>query len=719
MRSQVRLVAWCSFGLCTPLLLPLLTGRVFTLNDLGTYHIPLRYLYREALRAGNLLVWSPALHSGLYLFGEGEAGMAHPFHLLLYRFLSLAAAMNIEIISGYVAAAAGTFVFFRRLGLSREGASFGAMVFAFSGFNLLHVVHVNAVEIIAHAPWILLGTHVLLTSEIPRSRIRAFVGIALLIGSQLLLGYPQYVWLTFVGVGFLVICLVVDGVRPARVLPLAGAIVLGSIIGSIQVLPTVEALTESMRSATTSGFRMTFSLNPLNLVQFVSPYAFRDRIYAHPDAFQVHESSVYNGAFCTVAFSWLTVRYRMMARRRLVFALVALAVVSLVLALGRYGIIYPLLAQMPGVNVFRAPARHIVLLHFAFSGIAALTFEDMVGLIRSGNIIDRIRLWPLLVPIVLSTTVTAIVVFSARGSWADAHGLHFSGVMQAGPWSALVVVTAVLFILAARGVQWSIPILVMVGAFDLGLWGYSYIYAAPVETISALTDGVSVPSLAKRGDLLAPQPVGRQENLVVLRELRVSPGYVALVPASTLKPTDPIAQRLAGVTWRGSSGQWAAVRDSMPRVRLLSRGETSSNIPADLARIDIASVALVDEPVPELFGAPGRAVIVTERPGHMLVDVTAEGRQLLVTTERFHPGWRVTQDGHLSQAIRVYGDFLGTVVNPATHQVAFTFAPAGMRNGLRLTVAGLAVTFTGALVMWRKTAREHVRGSRYVVKYSA
>ena len=61
MRSPLPIVALCSAGLFAPLLVPLLQGRVFTENDLITYYIPTRYLYSEALRAGDSVCWSPAI----------------------------------------------------------------------------------------------------------------------------------------------------------------------------------------------------------------------------------------------------------------------------------------------------------------------------------------------------------------------------------------------------------------------------------------------------------------------------------------------------------------------------------------------------------------------------------------------------------------------------------------------------------------------------------
>src|SRR4029453_828698 len=92
MRGHTRVVVLCCAALCVPLLVPLATGRVFVWDDLGAFHLPVRHLYREALRAGDTVLWTPALFSGTYLFGEGQAGMAHPFHWMLYPWLPLGAA---------------------------------------------------------------------------------------------------------------------------------------------------------------------------------------------------------------------------------------------------------------------------------------------------------------------------------------------------------------------------------------------------------------------------------------------------------------------------------------------------------------------------------------------------------------------------------------------------------------------------------------------------
>ena len=75
----------------------------------------------------------------------------------------------------------------------------------------------------------------------------------------------------------------------------------------------------------------------------------------------------------------------------------------------------------------------------------------------------------------------------------------------------------------------------------------------------------------------------------------------------------------------------------------------------------------------------------------MELETSASGRQLLLVTERFHSGWSVKADGARRDIVRVYGDFLGCVVEPGTHRVTFAFAPDSARQGLRLSLAGLSL----------------------------
>lgn len=675
--------------------------RIFPIGDLSAFHLPMRFIYREALRAGDSFVWSSWLGSGLYLHAEGQTGMAHPFHLLIYRALPLTAAFNLDMLASYVFALAGTWLLLRGFGIRRDAAFAGALVFAFSGFNLLHLNHMNAVAVISHVPWLLWGVDRTLTAV---DRRRLAIGIAVTtaaLGSQVLLGFPQGVWMGGLAVGWLMVYRVVSGPAEAgRHLTVIVALGLGFAIGGVQLLPTLDAARESFRLATTEAFRLSFSLHPLNLVQLVSPYTLEPRIYATVwDEWFPHELGLYNGAIGTVAVVWIAMRWRTLERCGLALALGCLAAAALILALGRYGGVYPLLAQLPIVSSFRASARHIVLLHLGLAGLTAIAIEDLL-MLRTAPVAWS-RLAPLSLPPILCIFAVVGGLAAADTEWAKTMGVRLSGAGPAFVGAVFMLSTVALFALAARGQRAAIPALVIVAAVDLAWWGTRYNYEERPVRITRVRPMAGIPAASRRGDLLHPQVLLINMNMYPLWHRRSSLAYLGLVRSSALDPSASVTQRIAGVKWTWTPAGWIPVEDPMPRGRLVTEWRVSAAPAADLAQIDIVRTVLVDAPPGETAGPPGRATLVEERPGRLVFDTNASASQILVTTERFHAGWRVEIDGapHVSP-IRAYGDYLACPVPAGTHRVALKFDPPSFRYGLRVTLVGLLVTAVIVSAVW-------------------
>lgn len=706
LRQPLRAVTWSSLALLGPLLLPLVTGRVFTRDDLAALHLPFRYLYAQALGAGEFLLWTPAYHSGFFLHGAGEAGMAHPLHLALYGLLPLGPAFNLEIIASYVALFFSTGLFWRQVVGATPGAWFGAMVFTFGGFNLFNLMHVNHIGTLAHAPWILLAAHVLATTNSQRTVALAFVGLAAATGLQFLAGNLQYVWLTMLAVAYLLLCVALTGAPRGRVVLALAGLAAGGLIGGVQLLPTLDFLRDSTRSAWTADQALTFSLSPWNVIQLWAPFAFEFRVHAPPaEEFLVHEFIVYNGAFCTIALAWAAMRYRSLTHRGLLVALLAFAVLNLALAFGRFGPLYPVIAELPGVRNLRAPARHLVWVQFCLSGVAGLVLDDMITFGRRRQQLEWRQLWPLAGLAGLAILTTLVGSTLSGSEWAVARGLRLSGLLRAAP-AVVIVLTAIgVVVAAARGKAWAVAGIIILTAFDVGLWGYSYALRwGPIQSLAQLRAAAPAPPEAKPGDLV-PSVTGGKDGLVVLRGLRLTEGYTGLSSARSLDPRDPIVERLAGMTWTGDGDHWSPVSQSMARARMVAEVRPSASPMADLKAVDPARVALVDRPV-SVSGQPGAARMLKDRPGHLTVATDATGPQVLVVTERFHRGWRIQIDDRPAAAIRVYGDFLGCVVPAGHHQVNFQFWPDSIKQGLRLTLLGVGITSAGAI--WLATTRRSV-----------
>ncbi len=338
--------------------------------------------------------WMPQLYSGFYLTGEGQAGVYHPLHQLLYRILPLHAALGCEYLLSYPLMMLGTWLLLRRRLGRNDAAALGGLLFAFSSFNLLHFVHPNAVAVIAHIPWLLWAIDIVLVDSRHRKVTWATALIALLTGSQLLLGYPQYVWFSLLAETSYAIFLAATQRYAARGccdlhvtcdecvgcatstwprIVIAKGI--GLLLGGMQLLPSLDAWLHSGRTSVDASFAAWGSLAPSNLLQLVGPYVLADRAVGG----NTHEFGMYLGAAPLVLCAWAIVRRRELGTLKpLARASLAFAMVALLLAFGEYGGLQVITSRLPLVRSLRFPCRYLVLFQLAAAVLASIGFAALV-----------------------------------------------------------------------------------------------------------------------------------------------------------------------------------------------------------------------------------------------------------------------------------------------------------------------------------------------------
>ncbi len=767
-----RPLAWLTAALCGALLValaaPLLRGEVYVGDDLGAFHLPLRAFYAEQLQAGERFDWWPQLFGGMYASGEGQLGGYHPLHLALYKHLPLPVAFNLEVWLSYPVMLVGTFLWLRRRLRGTVPALFGAMLFAFSGFNLLHLFHVNAIAVVAHIPWLLLAIDILLgdasrASDGPSRRRQlawAWLAIALLTGSQLLLGYPQYVWFSllaeaayagFVGFGsraaWAGTCTTWLG--PLRLLT---AKVTGLVLGGLQLLPTYDTFTTSARRSVESGFAETYSLHPLNLIQLVAPYLFETRVVGQ----NTHALGLYAGAVPLVLIVYLwTERNRLGRWRPLAVAVACFGLFALIMALGRFGYLYRLQMWLPVVGSFRAPCRMIVLFHLATAVLASIALARMFASRRVAS--DReggatsISFRPYLLVIAASLAMLPV----ANLLWPQ----HTAALPLTLVGPVLIALAAGLVyhaVRGGRGSSWAMAGLLMLAAADLGTYGMSYSVWPHTATWQEHLANTATPSATPgRVALELPDRHGtlRHGNHVTLAGVARLHGYAGLEPQRRLDYRQSNALRAAGVAWAlpqvveqmfppdeedeaevneseavgpsdsvGESveevsapreadvaGPFVALPVPAPRFQLVSRAFQSERPAWDIRRIDVTRAALVATPLELEGGPPGMVHVVADKPGRLWLVTSCVAPRLLVTNESFHAGWRVRVDGVDYEPLRVNGDFLGAVVPGGTRRVELEFAPVSLTHGLRMSACGLGLCGIGfLLIRLGRRPRRHI-----------
>jgi hypothetical protein len=722
-------------GLLIALAGPFLAGRIYTADDLGAFHLPMRAFYADCLARGESFDWSPQMYCGFYLTGEGQIGGYHPLHLLLYRLLPLPAAFDLECLLSYPFMLVGMYLLLRRWGIRRDAALFGGLTFTFSGFSLLHFLHVNGVAVVAHLPWLLLAIHAVVSGGNRNRRLLGGVALAVLTGSQLLLGYPQYVWLSLLAeLGYAIFLRRThqpDGTSiesekrrqhgfPFRTyLEIAAWLGLGGLVAAVQLLPTFDALSNSSRAAAGSDFTGWGSLHPLNVLQLIAPYLFATRVVGQ----NTHELGLYAGSVTLIlAACCLAVRPSGARLQRLRQGAVMLVVIGFLLAFGSYGPVGWLIARLPLMNNFRFQCRAIVLVNFGLAVLATIGVVSLLGADRtSSRNSQQHRIGRLLGTIVALSLTVAI---GAPVLWPDY--VARPALIWAGP--ILISAAAMLVALAYRGKPWAQPALMLLAAIDLGAYGMSYaVYPQTArfdEYLAAIPQPPSVPAGRLALDLLAPnQPGLHVGNQLLLLGYERADGYAGLEPSRQLDYRQTAALRASGVgcvaptanvadrgsltsiarptspgeaTSAAESNGWFAI-EPLPKARLVTRALISADPAGDISRIQLESTALVEEPHNLSPSQLGMATIVVDRPGDIRVAVNSPSRQLLVLAESFDRGWQATINGQSRPIMRINGDFMGCIVEPGQSDAHFEFRPASLRYGRWLSVFGLGLIVAAAL----------------------
>jgi hypothetical protein len=751
--SERDLFAWSLLAaviLLSLLARPFFAGQLYSADELGNFHLPARAFYADQLARGEAFDWMPDVYSGFYLTGEGQVGTYHPLHRILYRFLPFQAALGWEYLCSYPLMLSGMYFLLRRRLRRRDAAMVGSLAFTFSSFNLLHFVHPNAVAAVAHIPWLLAMIDIVLVDAQRWKVALAQAFLALLTGSQLLLGCPQYVWFSLLAetgyATYLVLsrrylprdgcetmstcraCIGCGRTSAPRVVIAKG---IGLLVGSIQLLPTLDALCQSTRNSGAASDGAT--LHPINLVQLVAPYLPVDRVFGG----NTHELSLYVGAAPLMLALWVLVRRSDLGGMKLLAQIAAaLAVGALLMALGSTGTAASLQKSLPWAAWFQCSSRYTVLFQFAMAVLAAVGFVLLEREAREKQkfqkhilILDgkntASALWRQFE--ILGAAILVSLAVAAAGLILQV-GHHVASIPRVLVGPLLITAAALLLIAAAHGVRGALVGLILFMAADLGYYGLSCTLEEPGKLDGILAQSTAPPRegpLVESKDnslypprVFAPPADGSAASTAIGNQMTLAgwprtDGYADLAPRKTLDYFQLPALRVAATRWvrRGPSTarisglvpydeNWLQVPDPLPLARFVTRVVPSENPAADLAGIDIRREALCEYSLALPPGKPGTAALHFNHGGQIGVKVCCSSPQLLVIAESYHPGWKCTIDGSPQSVYRVNGDFLGCVVEPGNSEVRLEFRPESLARGRLATLAGLGLIgfclFTGA-----------------------
>ena len=683
--------------------------------------------YRSVI-GGRLPLWAECLWSGYPFHADPQAQVFYPPIWLIFGFLRMQGwgnfpigALVAEVAAHYLLLSFFVFIFLRSIKCSRAAAVLGAVVYAYGGFMTGSPPLQTAVlEVVTWLPPGLLFAGRLAESH----RWRYLALTALTLALAFLAGHPQ----TFLYVALLVAAYFAAQAVRARWRLGAfigfGAALAGltAALAAVQLLPSLQFVLNSTRASV-----------PFD--QAGHGFPFEDVVQFFLTGFASYWQPLYVGILP------LGLALFALSRRSAeVLFWAGAAAGGLLLSFGTKAAIYDAAYWLvPGYSLFRDQERLALAVSLALAVLAALgTDALLVPLSRS----SRKYLGRLTLAAGVGLAVGFALLPVAR--YLSALGLDKSdwgqlpnrvGVMVLAFGLACLALLVRARVPALR--RWMPVIFIGVTVIDL--------FAAnrPVNVVPAFEAFPPNPLLEN----ITAEPGFfrvRDENQLVGHAGCIygywglespTPYRVATYDAFLQKAPDGALWRLLGVrflvTWRQYQDPASDVKPiqvasapaapGVPNQAGITKVFRFTGFDPRRAFLTHAVEVAADATVYQAMAAPGfdpfhtvllsqaatvgpnadgdAVTILRDEPGHLQLRATASDAAVLVFSEAYFPGWRVSVDGRPAPALRADGALLAAAVPAGTHQVEFNYSPPLLLWG---AVISLLALMASVVVMVKK-----------------
>jgi len=709
-------------------------------SDLMLSHWPNAWFFQESVRSNRVWpLWNPLQFAGVPFAANPLTGLWYPPNWLLAA-LPLAPGFNLLLLAHLVLSGVGMVRLLQRLGLDAGSAGAGAVAWALTPRVIGHLGagHVGMVYAVAWIPWLADAAWRIADQSKARDRsARAVVRLAAVAALQFLAD-PRIFAYCLAGLLMMALwrCMApgrvvgkhadcsgmgLVGLGWRAIRPWFGALTLAAALSAVQWIPLAEYLPLTGRADLTSAETAFGSLPASHLMGM---------LWADRGGF--HEWNTYVGV---VVLALAVVGLTALPRRHRLALLVALSAVVLY-ALGQNTPLHRWVAQIPGADLMRVPARSWFLVAFAVSVLAGagasqvgrLTGSRLRHLNRAAagaaGLLGALALGAQCIKSELSGVAwlavlwLALAVGSCSGvrRWrirAPYAGMLFSLIILAElAWvdETLVEPRAVSNVLEEDSVTaaWLANQAGRVYApsfrpspavaMEAGLGLVSGVdplqptgYARFLESaggVERMGYGVTLPAIPD-GEPVGSALEGAELDgwlLSVLDVGHVVTGFPFDQVGFQLVFEDPaeglaVHRNMSTVPWPVVFGRVEAVQDMESAIAWLAREGA-----------DRAAVVIGGQPLGGVGYRP--AQMVTRKPNRLAVEAVGPG--LLVVSEVHLPGWKATVDGQSTPVVLVDGVLRGVYLEPGDHAVEMIYRPVPVLAGLAVTASGLMV----ALFTW-------------------
>lgn len=363
------------------------TNGVFFGIDLVYFYPERVYLFGE-MRDGSIPLWNPYIFCGTPSVSNSSIfGLFYPLNII-FLLVSSNVAFNWTVIIHVFLAGLFMYLLVRELGIDVFGSLISGIIFMFSG-SFIVAISTGVIEILSGITWIPL-IFLFFEKAIKKNSLIYTVLAGIAIGLQGLGGHPQILMYTSYALLFYFLFRIgLPSSKKERLqsigritLLFVFALIIGYGLYAIQLIPQIEIFSKfSSRSGSLSYLlASSYSFHPKHLVTYFSPDFFGNPITGqYWGELNFDELCSYVGILPLI----LALLAILFVRNKYVKFYFGLAVISLLIAFGKYGPLHRIFYHiLPGFNIFRCPSRWLYFSTFSFSILAGFGSSLLTNKVR-------------------------------------------------------------------------------------------------------------------------------------------------------------------------------------------------------------------------------------------------------------------------------------------------------------------------------------------------
>ncbi len=382
----------------------LLSGNAYLFDDFIEQYYPGKLMSSVSIANGEFPFWNPYIFSGVPFFADMQIAVLYPFNLILAFFVqnNTLSALSIQnsIIIHYLFCGIFSFYLGKRLKINNLFSTVFSILFTYSSYMIVHMMHMPLIEAVVWFPLILL----LWLKFIDEGEYLYPILAGIIMAISILAGYPQVPFFNYFFISVLVLIYLIDSIISKdfkRTVKLAVGLSLFLIIPfgltAFQLLPATEYVSLSNRAEFNYDFAKQGSFHIYDLITLFIPKYFGvwsgNEMIKDLPYWSTHQEGPWmfsianlftSTIFIVLIFPVINYIVREKYKSRLLYFLFGMIIFTFLFSLGGNFFFHKLLYDyIPFFNRFRNPA-HILYL-FTLSALL-IEFIIISKIIEDGKI---------------------------------------------------------------------------------------------------------------------------------------------------------------------------------------------------------------------------------------------------------------------------------------------------------------------------------------------